>query len=118
VRAVRHIARFLPASLLLAMCSPVWACHGHASSDDCAKVREHYVALVSSADPALAGMTQEQRDVAREMTMELRKGDPTWQRVSRSCESSVTPAEAECALDAKSADAWETCFEHADAAKK
>jgi hypothetical protein len=86
------------------------ACQGHASSEDCAKIRDHYIALVTSADPALARMTPEQQEVAREMTMELRKGEKSWKRATSACEAKVTTKQADCALAATTADAWETCL--------
>jgi hypothetical protein len=88
----------------------VLGCHGHASSEDCAKIREHYIALVTSADPAVAKMTPDQQKVAREMTMELRTGEKSWKKASTACEAKVTSKQAECALAAPNADAWETCL--------
>jgi hypothetical protein len=86
------------------------ACGGHATSEDCAKIRDHYISLVTSADPELARMTPEQQKIAREMTMELRKGEKSWQKASQACEAKVTSRQAECALAATTADAWETCL--------
>jgi hypothetical protein len=88
---------------------PLAACNGRASAEDCAKLKDHYIALVT-ADPAVAKMTPEQQSVAREVTLSLRSGEKTWQRVSRSCEATVTEKQADCAIAATTADAWETCL--------
>jgi hypothetical protein len=99
--------------LLAAFAGPV-ACHGHASSEDCQAMTEHYLDLAVKETPRAGAMSPAQAAAVRDVERGLKRAVPGYRLVQDHCEA-LTKAEASCALDADSTRAWEACVHPPDA---
>ena len=74
-------------------------------------MRERYLSLVMAESGDAAALTPEQAAAVREVKMAMRDGEKGWKKVRDRCEAEVTKAQADCALAAKTPEAWETCVD-------
>ena len=114
MRVSRRVPRFLlPAGLgaLVLAIALAWGCTGRASRDDCAQMLDKYLDMTIASDPALADLSPEQADAARQMKKALRKGEPSYRRVEDQCEREITKREYRCAMKAPNPETWQACID-------
>lgn len=100
--------------LLLAAWAASVSCRGHASSDDCRAMTEHYLDLAVKETPLAAAMSSAQSAAVRDVEQGLKRAVPSYRLVQDHCEA-LTRAEVSCALDADSTRTWEGCVHPPDA---
>lgn len=100
---VRSIAVAGPGALGVA------GCWGHASTDDCARMIDHYVDLAVGESPGGAKMAPGQAAAVRDVERGLKRAEPSYRRVEDRCPS-VTRSEVRCALGATTTAEWEGCL--------
>jgi hypothetical protein len=90
-------------------------CWGHASTDDCASMIDHYVDLAVRESPGGAKMAPGQVAAVREVEKGLKRAEPSYRRVEDHC-TLVKRSEVRCALGATTTAEWEACLAttHAD----
>ena len=86
-------------------------CHeSKASSDDCAKMRAHYIDVGMAEDPSLTSLSKDQRAAVRDMKEAIARGDKDYKKAGDGCMKNVSEKQSECALVAKTVDAWTACL--------
>ncbi len=97
-------------SLILAL----GACQGHASAEECRAMTERYLDLALREAPGAPSLSPAQAAAVRDVQRGLKRAEPSYRRVEDDC-ASLTLGEVRCALDAKTAAAWESCVHSGDA---
>jgi hypothetical protein len=77
-------------------------------------MKEHYLDLAVKETPQAASMSPAQAAAVRDVEQGLKRAVPSYRLVEDHCEV-LSKAEASCALDADSTQAWEGCVHPADA---
>lgn len=104
--------RLLSASLLACALVAGGACDKTkmASTAQCERIRDRYVDLRLSEDPAAARMTTEDRAYFRGKLAAQVLSEPDVAKVNERCLAAVTEAEYDCAVKAPTAKAWNDCI--------
>jgi hypothetical protein len=106
-----------PIPLLLSSSLSVFlfvACRGHASTEDCSAMTEHYLDLAVKDTPGAAAMSSAQAAAVRDVERGVKRAEPSYRIVQDHCDW-LTRSQVSCALDAPTTRAWEACVHPADA---
>ena len=96
-------------ALLAAAMTP--ACRQTPSAAECGALVQKYFDLKSQDDPRLETLPQSERDeLVRKMKAELMATDPDMRQVTE-CTNELTRSEYDCAMKAKTTQAWNACIE-------
>jgi hypothetical protein len=70
---------------------------------------DRYVELSITTDPTLAKLPPSDLAMVRELKRELKRVEPSYRKVYLHCETRITVAAYDCAMEAKTPAAWESC---------
>jgi hypothetical protein len=91
--------------------SATLACHARVTREDCARMIDKYLEMVVAADPSANGLAETQASAVREMQRSLSKATHRYREARAQCETQVSRAEYDCAMNANIPDEWEACIE-------
>ena len=79
--------------------------------EDCKPLQEHYAQLQIAEEPLWATWSTEQKGAYLRTKQSVRKALPGVPRVLEECPRLLTKNQAKCALNAKTTEEWESCFQ-------
>jgi hypothetical protein len=82
-----------------------------ASPAQCEKLIDRFIDLRLSEDPHAATMSSEDRSRLRGQIAAQVQADSDVKQVKEQCQTEVTEAEYQCAIAARTSEAWNDCIE-------